>query len=138
MTTFKTDSQPAPRGLRILLADGQATVRSAMGITLRSLGHDVDVVGDGGAALDAATENDYDAVLMDVHMPGMDGLEATQRIRSSKPAGSGPRIFAQTAEADGEDRSLYRRYGVDETLEKPVRYQDLVTVLNRWFPGGAT
>ena len=71
---------------------------------LAKLGYRVDVADNGVEALEALTRQPYDLVLMDVQMPEMDGLEATRRIRATRPAADQPRIIAITANAMAGDR----------------------------------
>ena len=120
--------------LRVLVVDDHATIRIAVRMLLRKLGHQVDVAEDGRAALEVACRGGYDVVLLDIRMPGMDGLEVVHRLRSRLPPGSSTRIFAHTADADHEDRAYYHAAGVDDVLAKPVRTADLVTAFGRWFP----
>lgn len=120
--------------LRVLVVDDHATIRIAIRTLLRKLGHRVDVAEDGRTAVDVACRDHYDVVLLDIRMPGMDGMEVVHRLRRHLPEGSGTRIFAHTAEAGLEDYALYRAAGVNDVLTKPVRTDDLVTAFGRWFP----
>ncbi len=120
---------PVPSDLRVLLAEDHPVNRDvALGL-LRTLGLDADVAEDGAQALDAVRQQRYDVVFMDVHMPTMDGLEATRRIRADVPAGRQPRIVALTANAFSEDAARCLDAGVDDFLAKPVRLDDLRRVL---------
>jgi CheY-like chemotaxis protein len=124
----------SPHRLRILLADDHPVIRSALETLLLRLGHEVDTVADGRAAVEAATCREYDAVLMDVQMPGIDGLEATRCLRLSQSHGLRPLIFALTADASHESRALYLAMGMNDLLAKPVRLLELTTIFERWFP----
>ena len=118
----------APR-LRLLVAEDNAVNQKVARLVLERLGQRPDVVGDGAAALRALHDRDYDLVLMDVHMPVMDGLEATRRIRAELPAQRQPRIVAMTASALVEDRERCLHAGMDAHLAKPVQSQDLLALL---------
>ncbi len=103
---------------------------------LHNLGHFVDIAGDGRQALEAVRKTDYDVVLMDIHMPGMDGLDATRAIRSLIPKPRQPQIVAMTASSLPEDRRACAEAGMDGYLLKPVRLADLVESLHA-LPVGA-
>jgi CheY-like chemotaxis protein len=105
---------------------------------LHRLGHAPTVVTNGAAALDAfaaavAAGAPYELVLMDVHMPELDGLEATRRIRAMEVAECLPRtrIVALTANAFGEDRDACLAAGMDDFLVKPLDRDRLADILGR-------
>ncbi|MGH6735429.1 MAG: ATP-binding protein [Methyloceanibacter sp.] len=84
----------------------------------------------------------FDLVLMDIHMPDMDGVEAARRIRALYPDGARPGegrppIVALTANAFAEDRAAYLAAGLDDYLAKPFEKRDLAVLLRRWRRGGA-
>ncbi len=120
--------------LKILVVDDHAVIGTAVGIFLGRLGHQVDIVADGRTAVEAVTHGDYDAVLMDVLMPGMDGLEATRLIRQSDSHRHRPLIFAMSADDSRDDRAFYLDSGMNDSLPKPVLLPDLAALLERWFP----
>jgi CheY-like chemotaxis protein len=120
--------------LRVLVVDDHATIRITVRMLLHKLGHQVDVAEDGRSALEVAGRGDYDLVLLDIRMPGMDGIEVAHRLRGDLPAGSTTRIFAHTAASGLEDHEYYRAAGVDDVIAKPIRMADLVSMIGRWFP----
>ncbi len=98
---------------------------------LERLGQRPVVVANGEEALAAVHAAPYDLVLMDVHMPVMDGHEATRRIRAELPAERQPRIVAMTAGALVEDIDATFASGMDDHLSKPVRSEELAAALAR-------
>ncbi len=112
---------------RILLVEDQpANQKVAQGI-LKKLGHRVDTASDGREALAALGKKPYDAVLMDIQMPGMDGLETTRHIRSADAGVLDPDvpIVAMTAHAMKGDRERYMAAGMDGYLAKPISIDGL-------------
>jgi two-component system sensor histidine kinase/response regulator len=92
----------------------------------------VDVAGNGLEAVAMAAATDYDLVLMDMQMPGMDGLEATRRLRADPRTARVP-IIAMTANAYEDDRTECLAAGMDDHLGKPVVPAVLYGVLSRWL-----
>jgi signal transduction histidine kinase/CheY-like chemotaxis protein/HPt (histidine-containing phosphotransfer) domain-containing protein len=126
--------------LRILLAEDNPTNQVvALGI-IRKLGLRADVVANGAEAIKALGTVSYDLVLMDVQMPGMDGLEATRRIRGtvggSPSTVLNPRvpIIAMTAHAMQGDRERCLAAGMTDYVAKPVSPHDLAAALDQWLP----
>lgn len=130
-------SPSQPKG-RILLVEDNAVNQRVVTLQLEHLGYAVDVVGSGQKAVQAVAEGNYDLVLMDCHMPEMDGFQATQRIRKHE-AKTGRRtvIVALTANAMQGDRERCIGAGMDDYLSKPVSLDALRAVLERWIPQGA-
>jgi len=114
--------EPAPPGgLRILLAEDNATNRFVATRMLERLGHDVQSVVDGQAAVDAVQAGDHDLVLMDMMMPEMDGLTATRVIRAMDGPKSRIPIIGLTANAMEADAEACREAGMDGFVTKPVK-----------------
>jgi signal transduction histidine kinase/DNA-binding response OmpR family regulator len=128
---------PAPASvartpLRILLAEDNA-VNQQVGLRmLERLGYRADVAASGIDALAALARRPYDVVLMDVQMPGMDGLAASREIRARY--GRGPRIIAMTGNALEGDRELCLAAGMDDYIAKPIRMEQLAAALDRCAP----
>jgi signal transduction histidine kinase/FixJ family two-component response regulator len=128
---------PAPlavgRRLRILAADDVAANRLLLRATLEAVGHSVELVADGAAAVEAVSREaaGFDAVLMDVQMPGMNGLEATRRIRALPGRLGRVPILAVTAGAFREDIAACHEAGMDGHVEKPIRVATLERALVR-------
>ncbi|WP_188259104.1 response regulator [Azospirillum tabaci] len=139
----RTGAPPGTPSLRVLLAEDEPVSQQAAAMLLRRAGHEVTVVADGRAALAAVERERYDLVLMDMQMPGMDGVEATRRIRAlpdgAGTAAAGLRIVALTASATPDATERCRAAGADAVLEKPLRVPALAALLDRLSTGsGAT
>ena len=118
------------RVLRILVADDHADNRNVAAAFLRDAGHQVVQVSDGRAAVKEAAANDFDVVLMDVHMPGLNGLDATRTIRALRgPRGSVP-IIALTGDVFYPDVEKFLRAGMTSHVKKPVDRTELLTAVN--------
>ncbi len=113
------------RSLHLLVAEDNPVNQAVVAMMLTSMGHRVKVVGDGQEALTALEESSYDAVLLDVQMPTMDGLEASRRICRRWSAGDRPRLIAVTAHASEQDRERCLAAGMDDFLTKPIRFEPL-------------
>jgi len=123
---------PSRRSLRLLLTeDNEFNQKVATGLLERE-GHTVTVAGDGKQALDLLQEEHFDAVLMDVQMPVMDGLEATTAIRERETeTGNHVPIIGLTAYAMKGDRERCLAAGMDEYVAKPIRKEELFGTLDR-------
>jgi signal transduction histidine kinase/CheY-like chemotaxis protein len=119
---------PPVRPLRILLAEDNPVNQRVAALMLDRLGHHTDVVDDGEQAVDAILAGDYDLVLMDLHMPRLDGLAATREARLRRP-GDRPRIVAVTASATDDSRRACLSAGMDDFITKPVEAADLARVV---------
>ncbi|MGQ9867134.1 MAG: response regulator [Pseudanabaenaceae cyanobacterium] len=118
----------SPReSLRILVAEDNPVNQRVMAHILRKLGYSADFVATGQEVLAQLEQTTYDVVLMDVQMPGMDGLTTARRIREIW--GDRPKIIAVTAEAMVGDREKCLQAGMDGYLSKPFRLEELVAVL---------
>lgn len=115
-------------GRRILLVEDVEANRAIIGRMLERLGAKVVAVEDGARAVREASEG-YDLILMDMHMPVMDGAEATRRIRGLEAPACDTRIVALTADASRERRRSYHVAGIDGFLTKPVDWDRLVSMV---------
>ena len=121
----------AARPLRILVAEDNLVNQKVLSALLAPTGHELDFVSDGARAVAAVEVDAFDLVLMDVHMPVMDGLTATRKIRSlSGPAAALP-IIALTANAMVGDREVYLAAGMNDYVSKPIRIDDLLAAIAR-------
>lgn len=120
--------QELPHGrLRILLVDDDAISRLAVMTLLNKSGHDVVVAENGEEAITQLEHNTFDAILMDVHMPVMDGVNAT-RVIKARELTNAP-VIGMTASVMNNERVGYLSAGMDALVEKPVNYQTLLHVI---------
>ena len=123
------------RGVRILVAEDNPVNAMVLQHMLDTLGLSADQVGNGLEAVQAVQQVPYDLVLMDMLMPELDGLQATQRIRAL-PLPRQPHIAALTANAMPEDRARCLEAGMDGFLTKPLKTEDLESYLAAWASAG--
>ncbi len=119
--------------LRILVAEDNLTNQKVMAWMLEHLGYRPDVAANGLEVLAALKRQHYDVILMDLHMPEMDGRTATQTIRATLPPEKQPWIIAVTADVLHESRQDYLADGLNDFLSKPLQAEMLITALCR-FP----
>lgn len=122
-------------GLRILVAEDVAINRDIIGTMLSLEGHDLKFAHDGIEVLQFLEKHAFDLILMDVQMPIMDGIEATQRIRKlAGPARHTP-IIALTANVVGRERDWFRAAGMDACIPKPIDWDELNETIARYASG---
>jgi two-component system, sensor histidine kinase len=119
-------------GSRVLLAEDHPVNREVAVALLNSVGLQVDCAQNGHEALALAAQRHYELVLMDMQMPGLDGLAATRALRAL-PQGSSLPILALTANAFADDREACRAAGMDGFIAKPVRPARLFSQLLQWL-----
>jgi signal transduction histidine kinase/ActR/RegA family two-component response regulator len=124
------DALPAAQ---ILLVDDHPMNRDLGVAVLAMLGCAVDVACDGLEAVDAARLKRYDAILMDVHMPGLDGLAATRAIRALDGPVSRTPIIAMSADVLPEQVARMQAAGMVDSVEKPISLEALHACLSRWI-----
>jgi len=117
--------------LRILLVEDNLVNQKVASRILLQFGYVIDVVADGQEALDNIEKKNYDVVFMDLQMPVMSGLEATEIICQRYPREKRPIIIAMTANAMKEDEDACRAAGMDDYLSKPIRPDFLKAALER-------
>ncbi|GAK58356.1 histidine kinase [Candidatus Vecturithrix granuli] len=117
--------------LRILLAEDNSTNQQLALLTLERFGYRADVAANGLEVLEAFRSHPYDVILMDVQMPEMDGLVATQHLRQEFPPEQRPYIIAVTANAMHGDRERCLQAGMDEYISKPFEVRELLHALEQ-------
>ncbi len=127
MALDPTTAQKHP--LRILLAEDNAVNQKLALRLLQQMGYRADVAANGIEVLESLERQTYDAILMDVQMPEMDGLEASRQINKRWARQDRPRIIAMTANAMQGDREMCLAAGMDDYLTKPIRVEELVAAL---------
>jgi signal transduction histidine kinase/CheY-like chemotaxis protein len=118
--------------LSILLAEDNFTNQELVVTLMRKMGYTIDAVENGRKALEIMEHKSFDIILMDVQMPVMNGLEATQAIIEKYPENVRPFIIAVTANAMPGDRERFLEAGMVDYLSKPIRFKDVQDVLIRW------
>ena len=128
-------SQSLKRKIRILLAEDNPVNQKVALAILRNMGHQADAVANGLEAVNVLQTVTYDLVLMDCHMPDMDGFEATQIIRREGSRALNPRIpiIALTASSMKGDREKCIQAGMSDFLAKPVLKRELAEMVTRWM-----
>lgn len=124
---------PTLTGARILLVEDNEANQEVASEILKRFGLSVTVAENGLVALHKMASSSFDAILMDAHMPVMDGFDATKRIRELYPD-SGMPIIALTASVSVGDKDRCIAVGMDDVVTKPVNPEELHNVLCRWVP----
>jgi len=129
VSTPSQSEQPA----RILLVEDDKINQMVAQMTLEELGCQVEIANNGQEAIEMSADSDYDLVLMDVHMPVLNGYVATQRIRErEQQTNSHLPIIAMTADVITTDYESGLEVGMDGALAKPIAKADLEAMLNKW------
>ena len=115
----------------VLVAEDNAVNQKVAASMLAKFGYRTDVAANGVEAIDALARQAYDIILMDVHMPEMDGIEATRRIRRGQAGAIRPWIIALTANAMQGDRAICLAAGMDDYISKPITLDELSAAMDR-------
>ena len=127
------DAMPEPSNyskLRILVADDNATNHMVITSLLESLVGEIHIASDGQQAINILETTPIDIVLMDIHMPIMDGIEATLAIRGRTESWSDVLIIALTADPQYQQKRLCKNIGMDDALAKPVKLVELLSAFD--------
>lgn len=120
---------------KILIADDNEQNLYLARFLLEQAGHDIDETRDGQQAVNATRQSEYDLVLMDIQMPVLDGLRATQLIKQDKPD---LKIIALTAKAMAGDRADILAAGCDGYITKPIEPENFKDKVNQFLPSRET
>jgi two-component system sensor histidine kinase EvgS len=131
-------AQPLRPDARILLAEDHPVNQALVRVQLSLRGYTCDIVEDGVAAMEAMEAQVYDLLLVDCHMPRMDGYAVAREVRR-REAGTGRHlpIVAMTADARADQRERCVAAGMDDLLRKPIRLEAFHAVVARWLEGEA-
>ncbi|MEM8957501.1 MAG: response regulator [Pseudomonadota bacterium] len=128
----------ASKALRVLLAEDNAMNQDILRTILHDMGHEVATAANGHEAVDLLGEDRFDLVLMDIMMPGLDGLGATRKIRENADFGDKIPIVACSAHVSKDAQQRYLKAGMDAFVPKPVDRNTLARVIDDVMLGGAT
>lgn len=116
---------------RILVAEDVGTNQMVIEAALQALGHSVVIVGDGASAIERAQAQEFDLIMLDMRMPGMDGLEAARQLRALGGSFASIPIVALTANAFAEDRAACAQAGMSAFLSKPFDRREMAALIAR-------
>ncbi len=129
------DQPPPPAALKILVAEDNKINALLIKSLIERRGHRAEVAENGSQVIDAISAAPYDLILMDMHMPTLDGVAATRKIRAIGGPVSETPIIALTASSEARDRQRCLDAGMDDFLTKPIDPLDLDVALTRWRAG---
>ena len=125
-------SSPKTQGKRVLVVEDNPINRKLCALQLKRLGCEAAFAETGVEAVEKVRAGQFDAVLMDMQLPDLDGCDATREIRREEPLGERLSIIALTANAMPEDRKRCLDAGMDDFLSKPLQYETLAATLSKW------
>jgi CheY-like chemotaxis protein/HPt (histidine-containing phosphotransfer) domain-containing protein len=132
MPTIKQDESKVTCIARVLLVEDSLINQAVLAAMLRSAGHQVDLADCGAKGIEAASEKEYDIILMDVSMPDMSGMEATAIIRQLGGAAAKVPIIAITAHALAGYEAMCLAAGMNGYATKPISQKDLLALVETW------
>lgn len=121
---------------KILLAEDNMINQKIASLTFKTMGVSIDIASNGQEALEMYRQHQYDLIMMDLHMPVMDGLEASRQIRSfEQETNSGKRVYmiALSATSVSEIKEKCLESGMDDFMEKPFKEKELRNLLSKKF-----
>ena len=130
-----SDLQTQVMGIRVIIFDDNTPLRDSISMLLKTC-PDYTLVGSYSHCLDVIQnikESNPDVVIMDINMPKMDGIEATNMIRKDDSIGKQPVIVALTANALAGDKERFLAAGMDDFISKPYKIDDIKNVIEKWL-----
>jgi len=118
-----------PLSGHFLIVDDNGTNRRLLAALLESFGASLQEAGNGREALEAVSKQKFDAILLDLHMPGMSGLDVAKSLKEKSPV-NGPAVIAVTAAHESADRDALRETGIETVIAKPISPADLYGTLS--------
>lgn len=128
-------ASPSAPGRRVLIADDSAAVRTSLADLLQEMGHEVRAAANGLEAVEIATTWQPEFVLLDVHMPRLNGFDAARRIRAAVPATRTRLVLMSGQDLDAATRSGAEAAGFDHCIDKGLAINELGDLLARGLPG---
>lgn len=123
-----------PRHSRVLLVDDNPLNLNLLERALKRMPYQLDRAASGKEALELLQRRRYHLLLTDIHMPEMDGVQLTQRVRAMEGEQGGIPIIAITADAYDTTMERFLQHGIDDCITKPYRVQELRELIQRWLP----
>ncbi len=122
--------------IRLLVVDDTAVNREIVRLMLEPVGVEIEEASGGAEGIRAAMTRPFDLILMDVRMPGVDGLEATRVIRATSQANRDTPILALTADVQSDNAQACRAAGMDDVMAKPIVPRELLSKIAQWSQQG--
>ncbi|MDZ7628024.1 MAG: response regulator [Parvularculaceae bacterium] len=129
------ENDPAKGALKILVAEDNKINALLIKSLIERRGHKADVAENGNKVIELIVEQHFDLILMDMHMPTLDGVAATRKVRSMGGPASETPIIALTASSEAKDRQRCLDAGMDDFITKPIDAVELDAALDRWRTG---
>ncbi|GAB5409553.1 MAG: hypothetical protein BalsKO_19180 [Balneolaceae bacterium] len=131
ITTIK---KHIPRDIKVLLAEDNKTNQMVARELLKNINYTIEIAENGQEVIQKIEDDFYDLIFMDIQMPILDGLQTTQAIRMMSALPKQPTIIAMTANASEEDKQMCLFAGMNDYLSKPVRKNEIIQKIEKWFP----
>ncbi len=135
--THAPEAELGSADLKVLMVDDTPANRELVRLMLEPLGLRIEEAGGGADGVQAAMTRPYDLILMDVRMPGVDGLEATRVIRAASAFNRRTPILALTADVQPENAAACRNAGMDDVIAKPISPRELIAKIAHWTSAAA-